>query len=139
MCDTAPSPPPAPDYKAAAQATAQGNLATARIGQYGNMVNQSTPYGTVTYDPRTTAYINTEGTQVSPEQYAALTDKQKQGYSPLEQWTQTVGLSPEQQQLFDQSVRINQGLGNVAEGGVKYVQNAMDNPVKSNIDRKTHV
>ena len=70
MCS--PSVPAAPDYAAAAQQTAQGNLTAARVGQYGNMVNQSTPYGTVTYTPSVKAYVNTEGTQISPEEYAAL-------------------------------------------------------------------
>lgn len=129
MC--APSAPPAPDYAAAAQQTAQGNMAAARVGQYGNMVNQSTPYGNVTYTPTTTGYINTEGTSITPEEYAALADKK--GFSPLERWQQTTTLSPEQQKLFEQSQAINQQLGDVAQSGVQYVQDAMGNPVVQRI------
>lgn len=43
------SPPPAPDYTAAAQATAQGNLEATRAATDANRVNQVTPYGNLTY------------------------------------------------------------------------------------------
>lgn len=129
MC--APSAPPAPNYAAAAQQTAAGNLAAARVGQYGNMVNQYSPYGKVIYRPVTTGYINTEGTTITPEEYDALKDKK--GFSPLERWSQTTTLSPAQQKLFDQSQAINQQLGDVAQSGVDYVRDAMGNPVKQNI------
>lgn len=94
------SPPPAPDYAAAAQATAQGNLANAKQAQLANMVNQVTPQGTVKY------------TQ-----------------APSGQWTQTVNLSPSQQALFNQNQAINQQLGNVAQQGVGYVQQALNKPL----------
>lgn len=41
--------PAAPDYTAAAQATAQGNLEAAKVAAAANRVNQITPYGTLTY------------------------------------------------------------------------------------------
>lgn len=41
--------PPAPDYAAAAQATAQGNLEATRAATQANRINQYTPYGTLTY------------------------------------------------------------------------------------------
>ena len=132
MCS--PSVPAAPNYAAAAQQTAQGNLAAARVGQYGNMVNQSTPYGNVTYTTLPTQnYINDKNQQISAAAFAKLAAKDQKGWSPLEQWQQNVTLSPEQQALFDQSGRINKELGNVAESGVKYVQDAMGNPVKQSI------
>ena len=129
MCDTGPSAPPAPNYAAAARETAQGNANAARIAQYGNMTNQASPYGYVGYTPEIMGYIDEKGNTITTDAYNAL--KNQKGYSPLEQWTQTVTLSPDQQKLFDQSVKINQELGDVAEGGVKYVQSAMDNPLKS--------
>lgn len=132
MCS--PSVPAAPNYAAAAQQTAQGNLAAARVGQYGNMVNQSTPYGNVTYTTLPAQnYINDKNQQISAAAFAKLAAKDQKGWSPLEQWQQNVTLSPEQQALFDQSGRINKELGNVAESGVKYVQDAMGNPVKQSI------
>ena len=130
MC--APSPPPAPDYAAAAQATAQGNANAARIAQYGNMTNQVTPQGTVTYSPTTIGYIDEKGNTISIDAYNAL--KKKKGYSPLEQWTQTVSLSPDQQALYDQSVAMNKELGNIAQSGLQYVKDAMGNPIKPRFD-----
>jgi len=44
-----PSPPPAPDYTGAAQATAAGNIEAARTATKANRVNQYTPYGQMTY------------------------------------------------------------------------------------------
>jgi hypothetical protein len=73
------------------------------------MTNQVTPYGTVSYTP---TYMGT----------TAQGDK-------LNQWTQNVSLSPEQRAAFDQGNRINAQLGNVAERGVGYVQNALNSPL----------
>jgi len=42
--------PPAPDYAAAAQQTAAGNLETAKYTTEANRVNQITPYGNLTYN-----------------------------------------------------------------------------------------
>jgi len=104
-----PKPPAAPDYAAAANATAAGNASQAQVAQYGSMTNQVTPYGTVSYTRQ----------QVG---------KTKQG-DPLNQWTQTMALSPEQQALYNQNQALNQTLGNIAQTGAGYVQNSMDNPL----------
>ena len=42
-------PPPAPDYTAAANATATGNLEAAKVAAAANRVNQVTPNGSLTY------------------------------------------------------------------------------------------
>jgi hypothetical protein len=104
-----PSAPPAPDYAAAAQQTSAGNASQAQVAQYGSMTNQVTPYGKVAYT-------------------AQNVGKTPQG-DPLNQWTQTVTLSPEQQALFNQNQDINKSLGNIAQTGVGYVQNALDKPL----------
>lgn len=110
MCS--PSPPPAPDYAGAAQATAQGNKEAAIAAQAGNMINQYTPYGSVEYAVRG-----------------------EQDGTPL--WSQTVNLSPEQQAQFNQNQAINKQLGDVAQSGVGYVQQAMANPLQAQeIQRK---
>lgn len=103
------SAPPPPDYAAAARATAAGNASAAQVAQYGSMTNQVTPYGQVNYT-------------------AQNVGKTPQG-DPLNQWTQTVSLTPEQQRLFDQNVAINQQLGDVAQKGVGYVGQALDKPL----------
>jgi len=110
-----PTPPPAPDYAAAAQQTSAGNASQAQVAQYGSMTNQVTPYGTVNYT-------------------AQPMGKTKEG-DQLNQWTQTVGLSPSQQIAFDQSNRINAQLGNIAEGGTQYVQSALANPLNFSKDQ----
>lgn len=106
---SSPKPPPAPDYAAAAQQTSAGNASQAQVAQYGSMTNQITPYGRVTYT-------------------ATPAGKTAQG-DQLNQWTQTVSLSPSEQAAFEQNNRINAQLGNVAETGVGYVQNALNKPL----------
>lgn len=105
------SAPPPPDYAAAAQATAAGNANAAQVTNYANRVNQITPQGNVTFTPNVVGHT-------------AAGD-------PLTQWTQTTTLSPEQQALYNQNQAINQQLGNVAQQGVGYVQNALNSPLAS--------
>jgi hypothetical protein len=101
MGKSAPSAPPAPDYKGAATATAAGNLDAARAAADANRVNQVTPYGTLTY---------------SHDPNAATPD---QG------WTQTIKLSPIQQQLLDQQNNTSLGLSHLADQGLGYVRDAL--------------
>jgi hypothetical protein len=107
---SSPKPPPAPDYAAAAQQTSAGNASQAQIAQFGSMTNQVTPYGQVNY---------------TRQQVGSTA----QG-DPLYQWTQNVSLSPSEQAAFEQNNRINAQLGNVAEKGVGYVQQALANPLQ---------
>ena len=140
------SPPPAPDYTAAAKQTSAGNAQQARIAQFGSMTNQVTPYGTVNYTPSTQAYTDVNGGQISADEYNRLKAQNDaltasgdywtpqtdlSGYQPLTQWTQTVQMTPAEQAMFNQNQAINQQLGNVAQSGVGYVQNAMSNPLQS--------
>ena len=130
-----PSAPPPPDYAAAAQQTSAGNALQARIAQYGSMTNQVTPYGQVNYNPTTVNYSNAKGRQLSADEYNRLANNKAtagkvSGYQPVNQWTQTVSLSPSEQAAFEQNNRINAQLGNVAEGGVGYVQQALANPLQ---------
>lgn len=48
------SAPATPDYTAAAQATAQGNLEATRAATQANRINQYTPYGSLTYTQKPT-------------------------------------------------------------------------------------
>ena len=80
----APSAPAAPDYRAAAVETAQGNLEAARAATAANRVNQITPYGSLVYSQQGTfnpqayqkAYesyqkqLQTAGQNVIPEGYS---------------------------------------------------------------------
>lgn len=126
------SAPPPPDYAGAARETAAGNLATARIGQYGNMVNQITPQGTVTYTPRTSGYISTSGQSLTADEYNArkAAGEDVSGFNPLEQWTQQVQLSPEQQRAYEQDAAMNERLRGIAGQGIDYVQQALNAPLQ---------
>jgi len=104
------SPPPAPDYAGAAQATAAGNLAAARSTASANRVNQTDPYGSITYSQTPT--YDASGT-----------------LNPDAGWNMNTTLSPTQQRQFDVNNQINEQLGGVAQQGLGYVQNALDKPL----------
>lgn len=97
-----PSPPPPPDYAAAAIQTAAGNIDNARIATKANRVNQYTPLGSIVY-----------GQGVGGDQ---------------DRWRSDVALTPLGQGRFDQEQRIDRSLGDVAEGGLGYVQNTLNKP-----------
>ena len=101
------SAPPAPDYVGAANATAAGNKEAAIAAQEGNMINQYTPQGSVTYTQRGTSSSGT----------------------PL--WSQNVTLSPDQQAAYNKDVAMNARLQDVGMQGVGYVQNALNAPLQS--------
>jgi hypothetical protein len=100
----APSAPAAPDYRAAAQETAAGNLDAARQATAANRVNQVTPYGRLDY---------------------AITGQDPYG-NPT--WTATQSLTPEQQQLLDYQNQASIGLGKLAGKGLGYVENMLQTP-----------
>ena len=100
----APSAPAAPDYRAAAQETATGNLEAARQATAANRVNQITPYGRLDY---------------------SITGQDPYG-NPT--WTATQTLSPEQQQLLDYQNQASIGLGKLAGKGLGYVENMLQTP-----------
>jgi len=100
----APSAPAAPDYTAAAQQTAQGNLDAARQATAANRVNQVTPYGNLDYS------ISGQDPYGNPT------------------WTATQSLSPDQQQLYQQQMQTSLGLGNLQNQGLGYVQNMLSKP-----------
>ena len=100
----APSAPAAPDYRAAAQETAAGNIEAARQATAANRVNQVTPYGNLTY---------------------AITGADPYG-NPT--WTATQTLSPAQQQLLEYQNQASIGLGALANKGLGYVENMLQTP-----------
>ena len=97
----APSAPAAPDYTAAAQQTAQGNLEAARAATAANRVNQVTPYGNLNY------------TQSGTDPYGNPT------------WTATTSLSDVGQQLLNNQNQTSLGLGSAINAQLGQVQNVM--------------
>ena len=112
------SPPPAPDYTAAAKATAAGNQKAAQIAQVGNMVNQYTPYGSTIYTPK-----------LSAKELQAFNESGTLPQDRAIQWEQRVNLSPEQQAAYNKDVAMNARLQDVGIQGVGYVQSALDKPL----------
>jgi len=100
----APSAPAAPNYAAAAQETAAGNLDAARAATAANRINQVTPYGSLTYS------------QSGTDPYGNPT------------YTATQALSPQQQQLLDYQNQTSMGLGQLANKGLGYVENMLNTP-----------
>lgn len=111
---SAPSPPPAPDYSGAAQATAAGNKDNTIAAQQGSMVNQVTPYGNLKYSQTGTS------AQGNPT------------------YTANIDLTPAGQQILDQQNKLSTGLFNAQDQALGQVngQGPMDlNSVQSVADK----
>lgn len=100
MCSS--SPPPAPDYTGAANATAAGNAEAARIAAKANRVSQYTPYGNLIYS------------QPNP--------------GDPDIWRADIQLSPDQQYLLNSQNKVSQGLADLSKTGLGYVGNMLSNP-----------
>jgi hypothetical protein len=96
-----PSPPPAPDYTGAAQATASGNLDAARAAAAANRVNQVTPYGNLNY---------------------AVTGSDPYG-NPT--WTATTSLNDTGQQLLNNQNNASLGLGTTINAALDRTKQTM--------------
>jgi hypothetical protein len=94
--------PPAPDYTAAANATAAGNLEAARVATKANRVDQYTPYGN---------YV-----------YSHTGDDQDSG------WALTQTLSPDEQKLLSSTNTLNNGLMDTANTGLDYANEVLSKP-----------
>lgn len=105
-----PDPPPAPDYRGAAEATAAGNKEEVLAQSAANRVNQITPYGNLNY---------------------AVTGADPAG-NPT--WTGTQTLAPQQQALLDKNASLSSGLLDTANQGLGYAQQAIGRPA---IDQST--
>lgn len=77
-------PPPAPDYTAAANATAAGNLEAAKYATEANRVNQYTPWGSSTYTQDQPSYFDQAGYDADMARYnkemAAYNEAQRNPY-----------------------------------------------------------
>ncbi len=96
-----PSPPPAPDYTGAANATAAGNLQAAQAATAANRVNQYTPYGSLIYSE---------------------SGKDSQG-NPM--WSATTNLNDVGQQLLNTQNATSLGLGQTINSQLGQVQRTM--------------
>lgn len=86
---SAPDPPPAPDYTAAAEKTAQGNMDMARYTTTANRISQYNPWGSLTYQN----YTDPQGN---------------------DHWSQTQTLDPGLQQALDSQIKVQAGRSDTA-------------------------
>lgn len=95
-----PKAPAAPDYAGAATAQGEANMDAARLGAELNNTNQVTPYGSQTFvkDPNS------------------------------DQWTSTVSLSPEQQNIYDLQVQGDKRLGEMANSQLDRINDTVSQP-----------
>ena len=107
MGKDSPSPPPAPDYTGAAQATAAGNMQAAQQSQQANLVNQNTPYGSLNYTQDPTSRFS----------------------SGNPSYTSNINLNQTGQQLLDYSNQSALGLGALQGGATQRVADTMGQPM----------
>lgn len=138
------SGPPAPDYSAAAEKTAAGNIALNTAQTYANRPTQVTPWGTSSWTntPTQTTQLdrdayNTaikawqEGSKGDPRVLAArahLKPKEADFMRPsvVDNWTQNITLSPDQQKALDEQMQIQSklsaGAGTLADQAIQSFQ-----------------
>ena len=93
------SAPQAPDYTAAAEKTAAGNLEAAKYATKANRVNQYTPYGSLTYKELG------DGT-----------------------WEQNQTLTPQAQATLDKQMALSDKYADTASTGFDKIQGLLSNP-----------
>lgn len=123
------SAPAAPDYAAAAKAQGVANLEAIRTGAALNRVNQTTPYGKVTY--RQVPGATTAAPSAAPQPSGQMIDfmgmqipsewLNQGGSQPIgtsntnsDQWEQITELSPEQQAILDAQEGNQIDMGRIA-------------------------
>lgn len=102
------SPPPAPDYQAAAKETAEGNREAAEYTTKANRINQVTPYGSLNYN-------------YTP-QYDASGKETGAG------WTQTMNLTPQAQATLDKNMALSDKYAETAGIGFDKARATFENP-----------
>ena len=97
---SSPSPPPAPDYAAAANATAAGNLDVAKYTTQANRANQVTPWGSLNW--------TNDGNN---------------------NWTQTTNLTPLSQDALNDQLSVSSGRSDAANTLLNRVKGSLSDPI----------
>lgn len=150
--------PPAPDYKAAAEATAAGNLEVAKYTTEANRADQIDPWGQVTWTQEKSSGFDQAGYDRALDQYYKDLDKYNQqrdaaasggvgGFifrntkppvmpdrnkfvtSGEGKWTQTTTLAPEAQAALDSQLAVQMGRSQAAENLLGKVQGQLETPL----------
>jgi hypothetical protein len=132
MC--APSPPPAPDYAAQAQAQGTANKETAIAQSRLNNPNVINPYGTQTFTESLTPGFNQAGYDAAlknaQENGLAMPDLAAFATQEYGRPTLTQKFSPEQQALYEQSTQTKNLLGGLGIQGAT----ALGSVIGKNLD-----
>jgi hypothetical protein len=124
------SPPPAPDYVGAANATAAGNLANLEYQTNANRVNTTGPLGSTTWS-------QTPGTLDQAGYNSALQQWQQagsQGPAPTQaqftnaNWSENQTLTPQEQAALSSQLQIKQNQSSLASGMQGQVASTMSQP-----------
>ena len=144
--------PPAPDYEAAAEATAKGNLEMAKYTTEANRATQVDPWGQVTWKQAKPTSFDQAGYNRALDQYyqdlSAYNDRQsmgglwsKTGKAPVMPdrskfvvqgsgpWTQTTTLDPDLQRALDSQIAVQGGRSKAAEDLLRQVQGQISRPL----------
>lgn len=148
------APPPAPDYKGAAEATAAGNRVAAQQTTVANRPNIITPYGSQTwandrkfdqggYDAELAKY----NASVKPGGYETVIDgegNQTQQWNPgtkptgdapdrnsfmTDNWTQNTTLTPATQRALESQQQMQQGRSDLANSMMGRVSSTLSAPI----------
>jgi hypothetical protein len=103
------SPPPAPDYQAAAKETAEGNLQMADYQTRANRVNQKTPWGSLSYNY--TPQYDSEGKETGSG------------------WEQVETLTPQAQETLNKQMALSNQYADVAGKGFESARASLENPM----------
>lgn len=109
-----PDAPAAPDYKGAAQATSTGSVQAAIANALLNRANQSTPYGSQTWQQTGTAQVPAVGTNPAVD---------------VPQFSSNINLTPQGQQLLDADTRQKLGLAGLADTSMGQVGSSLSSPL----------
>jgi len=113
LCKDSPSPPAAPDYQGAAQATSQGSVQAAIANALLNMKNTSTPLGSQTFKPTGNFNIPSIGGQP--------------GFN-IPQFSQSISMTPEGQNLYDKQMGLSTGLLGLGQGSLDQTKASLGQP-----------
>lgn len=113
MGKDSPSPPPAPDYKGAANATSQSSTQAAITNYLLNLGNQSTPLGTRKYTQNGNFSVPGIGDQPGFE---------------IPKYDSSIEMTPEGQGLYNQQMGISKGLLGLGQGSLDQTRASLGQP-----------
>jgi len=153
MCS--PSPPPAPDYQGAAEATSEGNIEAMRLSTQANRPDEYTPFGSRTWTNLGTEEFDQSGYDEAMAGYEAdlaafnqpvqeggfKTPASMGGKTPVmptredynvmsdqDKWRSDINLSPEAQGILDKNIQLQGNMADLGLASSEQMQELMGTP-----------